>query len=201
MSLADAGVQSLATVYIATTTTDTAGNQHLQQGTFAKTDGTTWLTRICGSPPTSCSCVRLIRSMFLKTCAPCPNCWVTAMSPACGRSSAQQELVGNTHLKDLVTQFGTLTDRTAREALTTQIIYAWAGVENVVLGSRGWYARLLSAMEAFVGAEGGGTPRPAPTPVRFLTTGFMEFAQTEYSQLMAQTWFATPYQAIRLQPR
>ncbi|MFA6971696.1 MAG: hypothetical protein WC208_09885 [Gallionella sp.] len=64
------------------------------------------------------------------------------------------------HLQSLVEQFMAATDVTARQAITTQLIYAWAGVENVDPASRAASmiygnvigdARKLASLEALLG--------------------------------------------------
>ncbi|OGS91986.1 MAG: hypothetical protein A2Z95_03705 [Gallionellales bacterium GWA2_60_18] len=202
MSLADAGVQSIATGYASVNQTDGNGNITQQTSTFTKTDGSTGATA----------------DIWFQTdkAYTIANDWlaetdiVAALPDLEGfgnvRDLHQAILRDSTgHLQDLVQQFIDETDPAARHALTTQLIYAWVGVEDIDPASRAARiiygnvigdARKLATLEAILGEPYLGTwcwgerdPNPHGPASRILLQAFNEFADSIYNQLMAQTHF------------
>ncbi|GAB5606513.1 hypothetical protein TK5_25940 [Sideroxyarcus sp. TK5] len=202
MSLADAGVQSIATGYATVNQTDANGNITKQTSTFTKTDGST-----------SATADIWFQTDKTYTIA---NDWieeadiVAALPDLEGlgnvydlRQTILRDSTG--HLQDLVQQFINETDPAARHALTTQLIYAWVGVENIDPASRAARiiygnvigdARKLATLEAILGEPYLGTwcwgerdPNPHGPASKILLEAFNEFADSVYNQLMAQTHF------------
>jgi len=202
LTLADAGVQSISTGYTAVNQTDANGNITQQTSTFTKTDGST-----------GTSADIWFQTDKTYTIA---NDWlaetdiVAALPDLQGfgnmRDLHQAMLRDSSgHLQELVQQFSNETDPAVRHALTTQLIYAWVGVENVDPASRAARiiygnvigdARKLATLEAILGEPYLGTwcwgerdPNPHGPASKILLQAFNELADSIYSQLMAQTHF------------
>jgi len=202
MSLADAGVQSIATGYATVNQTDANGNITKQTSTFTKTDGSTGATA----------------DIWFQTdkTYTIANDWLTetdivaALPDLEGFGNVRdlhQAILRDSsgHLQDLVQQFINETDPAVRHALTTQLIYAWVGVENIDPASRAARiiygnvigdARKLATLEAILGEPYLGTwcwgerdPNPHGPASKILLQAFNEFADSVYNQLMAQTHF------------
>jgi hypothetical protein len=128
LTLAEAGVQSIATGYTAVNQTDANGNIIQQTATFTKTDGSTGVTADIWFQVDKTNTIA--NDWLIETDA------VSALPDLQGYGNVydlhQAMLRDSTgHLQDLVQQFSNEADPAARHALTTQLIYAWAGVENV----------------------------------------------------------------------
>ncbi|MBW7900131.1 MAG: hypothetical protein H3C26_01520 [Rhodocyclaceae bacterium] len=206
-SLLDVGVTSLATAHSAGSGTDNHGNQHLLQGSFTKADGSIgqmediWfrinLSSTRQENPLDVSAA--IRKM--------PNLDGMGNVASLWQVMAAQEVVSNHRLKDLVEQFANESDSIARQALITQIIYVWTGVEDKDPASRGGYvdARVVFALEALLGESYGqkeganaGTHNPGPNAAQVLMAGYMEHVFLRvYAELMRQTHLQEDYYAIR----
>ncbi|MFA6971699.1 MAG: YqiA/YcfP family alpha/beta fold hydrolase, partial [Gallionella sp.] len=157
LTLAQAGVSSLATGYAVTPTVDAQGNQHNQTGHYTAADGTShamddvWFA------------VDTARTLEKDTVEVSAQIAVLPDLAGFGNvHSLHQAMALDTtrHLQSLVEQFMVATDVTARQAITTQLIYAWAGVENVDPASRAASmiygnvigdARKLASLEALLG--------------------------------------------------
>ena len=201
-TLPELGIQSINTGYTWADVTDANGNYIRELGTFTRFDGTTgsaadvWFNA---------------DKMYTLT-----NEWldvsveIAALPELAGSGtvySLQQAMVGDAsgHLKNLVEQFAAETDANVRHTLVTQILYAWAGVENIdplsrashsIYGNAIGDARKLATLEAFVGEPYLGTwcggthdPNPHGPASKYLLQAFDELAGNTYSQLMAQTHF------------
>ncbi|WP_349617383.1 calcium-binding protein [Azotobacter salinestris] len=200
--LAEAGVKSISTGYVLANQTDANGNITKQTGSFTRTDGSTGITADIW-----------FQTNKTYTIA---NDWL----PETEAVAALPDLQGfgnvydlhqamlrddSGHLQDLVQQFNAETDAAARHALTTQIIYVWAGVEDIdpesraakmIYGNAIGDARKLASLEAFLGEPYLGTwcwgerdPNPHGPASKILLQAFDELADSIYSQLMAQTHF------------
>ncbi len=157
LTLNQAGVSSLATGYAATSTVDAQGNTLGLVGSYTATDGTShamddvWFA------------VDTARTIEMDTVA--VSAQIAALPDIAGFGnvhSLHQAMARDTtgHLQSLVEQFMAATDATARQAITTQLIYAWAGVEHVDPASRAATmiygnvigdARKLASLEALLG--------------------------------------------------
>ncbi len=211
LSLAEAGTKSINTAYTNQNSTDGNGNQHLQTGTFTKTDGTT----------------AAVDDVWFKT--------DTLDTTDEGKVAVNEAIdalpdldgFGNVHslhqamaldisgrLKFLVEQFATENDPTARKDIMLHIMYAWAGVENVDPNSRAatrYYgnaigdARKLETLEAFFGEKYLGTwcwgerdPNPHGKAAPFLLQIFDDLTNYMTHQLMAQTHLKNLFDDIGL---
>ena len=188
-SLTELGIQSIVTAFTTTPSADNHLNQHQQQGSFVKTDGSTGLAediwfRINKASTRQVNPLELpedIRNM--------PE--IKGMGNVASlRQVMAQDATG--HLKGLIEQFIAEADPIARNTLTTQIIYAWAGVEDKDPNSRAATkiygnvigdARKLYAIEALLGEGYLGTwcwgekdPNPHGPAARILLKTFDEFA-------------------------
>ncbi|MDD5297126.1 MAG: calcium-binding protein [Rhodocyclaceae bacterium] len=211
LTLAQAGVKSLNTGYTAQSVTDAQGNQHLQAGSFTKTDGTTskvddvWF---------AVDTVRTVDENLVAVSAD-----IAALPDLAGFGnvhSLHQAMARDTtgRLKSLVQQYAGTTDPTARKAVLTTLIYAWAGVENVDPLSRAaklYYgnvigdARKLATLEAFLGEGYLGTwcwgardPNPHGKAAPILLDAFDQLAAFMDGQLMTQTVYKPLYDGIGL---
>jgi len=201
-TLVDAGVQSIAIGYTNVNQTDANGNTTQQTGTFTRTDGSTGASADIWF---NVDKTNTIATDWLPETAT-----VSALPDLQGygnvRDLHQAILRDSTgHLQDLVQQFNNSTDPAARHELTIQLIYAWAGVENIDPASRSARliygnvigdARKLATLEAILGEPYLGTwcwgerdPNPHGPASKILLQAFNELADSIYSQLMAQTHF------------
>ena len=200
LTLAEAGVQSIATGYTSVNQTDANGNITQQTSTFTKTDGSTGATADIWfqTDKTYTIATDWIEETDIVAALPDLEGYgnVRDLHQAILRDSTG-------HLQDLVQQFIAETDPAARHALTTQLIYAWVGVENIDPASRAARiiygnvigdARKLATLEAILGEPYLGTwcwgerdPNPHGPASRILLQAFNEFADSVYNQLMAQT--------------
>ena len=159
LTLNQAGVSSLATGYTATSTVDAQGNTIGLTGSYTATDGTShamddvWFA------------VDTARTIEMDTVA--VSAQIAALPDIAGFGnvhSLHQAMALDTtgHLQSIVEQFLAETDMTARQAITTQLIYVWAGVENVDPASRAASmiygnvigdARQLASLEALLGGR------------------------------------------------
>ena len=199
-SLADAQVQSIDVAYINSTQVDSNNNQHKQLGHFT----------------TSAGQVRDANDVWFQTdtsfSVPTNQVSVSAEIAAMpliggyGKVADLQQAIAadaSGRLKGLITQFGQTTSISAREALVKEIIFKWAGVENVDPNSRAATqiygnvigdARKLEALEEFIGEEwfgiwcwGTRDPNPHGQAAPVLLKAFDQFAEMIYAQLVAQT--------------
>jgi len=192
-TLADAGVQSIATGNTAANQVDANGNTIKQTGVFTRTDGSTGNSADIWFAVNS---TNTIATEWLPETAA-----VAALPDLQGygnvRDLHQAILRDNTgHLQDLVQQFVNATDVAIRHSLIDQLIYAWVGVENVDPASRGYIAdaRQLYVLEAFMGESytqgygyNAGTPNAGWNAGSYLNGVYKELAAGLYNQLMAQT--------------
>ncbi|WP_145840404.1 calcium-binding protein [Denitratisoma sp. DHT3] len=211
-TLEAAGIRSLNTAYVSTPNTDTHGNQHLQQSTYTKTAGSSGQAEdvwFLTNPASTRQDHPLDVPEDIRTL---PNVAGMGNVGSLWQVMAKQEAEGSDRLKDLIGQFASEADPLARENLITQIIYAWAGVEDKDPLSRATTkiynnpigdARKLYAMEALLGQGYEGTwcwqekdPNPHGPAAAILLKAFDEFASGIAAQLMQQTQFKELYDAI-----
>lgn len=133
LTLEQVGVQSIGTDYSNTTFMDANGNAHMQEGDFSRTGGS---TATMSDVWFGIDSMHTIAQEWL----PVPED-IAALPDLQGYGrvySLHQAMIRDVsgHLKTLVRQFTVETDPAARTALVTQIIYAWAGVENKDPNSR-----------------------------------------------------------------
>ena len=200
LTLEQAGVRSINLTYSESGFVDAQGNAHKQVGTYTTTDDQT----------------RAATDVWVKTDATysVPTDWVdvpddiTALPDAQGYGKVRdlhQAMTMDTtgELKALVTNFTQATTPEDRDALVTQIIYRWAGVQDVdprsraatqIYGNAIGDARKLEALEEFMGEEWAGVwcwgtrdPNPHGRAAPVLLEAWDELKALVYGQLMAQS--------------
>ncbi|MCL5770151.1 MAG: hypothetical protein M1588_02390, partial [Planctomycetes bacterium] len=202
LTLEEAGVRSINVAYSDSSFVDAQGNAHRQVGSYTTTDGQT----------------RAATDVWFKTDATysVPTEWVdvpediAALPDAQGYGKVQDlhqamAMDATGELKALVTAFTQATTPEDRDALVTQIIYRWTGVQDVdptsrasrmIYGNAMGDARKLEALEEFMGEEWVGVwcwgtrdPNPHGRAAPVLLQAWDEFKAFVYGQLMAQTQF------------
>lgn len=200
-TLDELGIAGIATGFSNTATTDSQGNQHLQQGWYTKTDGSSGRAEDIWFAVDLASTRNENPLELSDTLRALPELNGRGNVASLRQVMAQQAAGGSNRLHSLVEQFGTVTDPVARAALVTQIIYVWAGVEDEDPASRGGIddVRKLAAMERFVGeAYTGGTGNNAST---ILLNAFNAFASDISAQLLWQTLAPMHIHALLEYPR
>jgi Ca2+-binding RTX toxin-like protein len=211
LSLADAGVASINTGYSSQNVTDANGNQHLQTGTFTRTDGTTAAVDDVWFKVDPANTIDQTTVDISADIAALPDL------PGFGNVHSlhvAMELDTSGRLKSLVEQFSVETDPTARKEIMLHLMYVWAGVENVDPYSRAatrYYgnaigdARKLETLEEFLGEEYLGTwcwgdrdPNPHGKAAPILLKAFDELTNQMTQQLMAQTHLKSLFDGISL---
>ena len=199
LTLAQAGVQSINTGYGNSTLVDANGSAHKQVGSFTRTDG---------SAATLADVWFGVDNMYTiardQLALPAD---IAALPELHGygqvydlRQAMARDASG--HLKDLVGQFAAESDSTARTAIVTRIMYAWAGVENIDPASRGCNidAQKLATLEAFLGEKYWNAAQTTSNPYYYATQvllqAFDQLADTMSWQLMAQTHLKALFQDI-----
>ena len=196
-TLDELGIAGIATGFSSTATTDSQGNQHLQQGWYTKTDGSSGRAEDIWFAVDLASTRNENPLELSDTLRALPELNGRGNVASLRQVMAQQAADGSNRLHSLVEQLGTVTDPVARNALVTQIIYVWAGVEDEGPASRGGIddVRKLAAMERFVGeAYTGGTGNNAST---ILLNAFSAFASDISAQLLWQTLAPMHIHALR----
>jgi len=196
-SLAGLGIASISTAYTASSTVDANGSSHSQTGTYTTTDGQ---TRTATDVWFKTDSLYSFATELLDVPEDIFN--LPEISGYGHVRSLQQAMVRKSSLKDLVVQFAATINATDRQTLTTQIIYSWAGVENVDPASRtnSYYgnvigdARKLEALEEFVGEEwygiwcwGTKDPNPHGPAAPTVLNAYDMLFEMVYDQLMLQT--------------
>jgi len=202
LTLNEAGVQSLGLAYSQQSVTDAQGNQHLQAGQYVTTGGS---ARSMNDVWFAVDTARTVDNDLVAvsdTIAALPE-----MAGFGNVHSLRQAMARDTsgRLQGLVESFASETDSTARGAILTTLIYAWAGVENIDPNSRAATkiygnvigdARKLATLEAFLGQAYLGTwcwgerdPNPHGPASKILLQAFQNLSAYVSSQLMAQTHF------------
>ncbi|MDD2893857.1 MAG: calcium-binding protein, partial [Halothiobacillaceae bacterium] len=201
-ALAELDIQSINTQYTSGSGIDANGNNHRQQSTFTKTDGSTASTEDIWFQADLASTRNLNQITISETISNLPEIQGRGNVASLRQVMAQQEADEVSTLKDLVEQFAAETDAVARDALVVQIIYEWTGVTGKNQASRGTYigdARKLYAMEALVGEaflQYGTMQNPYSGASGELTSGFAEFTKGISAKLMQQTHCKEMYDAI-----
>ena len=209
LTLEEVGVQSIGTGYTSSTLVDANGNALKQTGSYTTTDGQ---NRAATDVWFRTDSMHTIAGEWVEV----PDD-IAALPDLRGYGQVynlHQAMARDTsgHLKSLVEQFAAESDPVVLNALTTQIIYAWAGVEDkdplsraarIIYGNPIGDARKLYALEAFLGEGYEGTwcwavkdPNPHGPAAAKLLRAFDEFAASITAQLLAQTQLRDFYAAI-----
>jgi Ca2+-binding RTX toxin-like protein len=149
LSMSDAGVKNLKVAYTNSTTTDAQGNAHLQLGSYTKTDGSTQKMNDVWFSVDTARTLNLNPVIVSADIAELPD--VAGMGNVASlRQAMAKDSTGQ--LKGLVQQWLNSTAAT-RDTVINNLIYRWAGVQDVDPASRGPYidARKLAAIEALMG--------------------------------------------------
>jgi Ca2+-binding RTX toxin-like protein len=207
-SLNDSGVASINAAYTNSTNVDSNDNAHKQVGSYTTTGGQArTATDVWFQTDTTYS--------IATTWVDVPED-VAALPNATGYGKVRdlhQAMVLDSTLKSLVIQFTQATTADQRQALITQIIYQWAGVENVDPNSRAATqiygnvigdARKLEALEEFMGQDWYGVwcwgtqdPNPHGHAAPVLLQAFDELSELIYGQLAAQSFLKPLYDKIQ----
>jgi Ca2+-binding RTX toxin-like protein len=202
-SLALAGVASISSQYSDSALVDAQGNAHRQISTFTWASGATgatadvWFRRDMARTvdTQSISLSTAVRAL--------PDAWGTGTISNL-RVAMQLDTSGS--LQGLVEAFAAEDDILQRTKLVQEILYKWAGVEQIDIDSRGGYgydARRLFVLEKFMGEGYLGvyqldyyTADPNNRSVYYLNEAFIQLQERIYAQLMSQTHLKAAYDAI-----
>jgi len=151
LTLEQAGVLSINTGFANSGMVDASGNSHKQLGSYTTSDGQ---SRAATDVWFKVDHMRSVASEWLDVPAD-----IAALPNLKGYGKVydlHQAMVRDASgaLQDLVGQFVNATSSADRQALIPQIIYTWAGVDDIAPDSRGIYmsdARMVFALEAFLG--------------------------------------------------
>lgn len=192
LKLEEAGIQSISLDYTETDITDENENQQVATGTYTKTDGTTGEVGEYNLDTNSSDTVQtewLEEPLDIQNL---PNIRGFGNVYTLHQAMVRDE---SGELKALVEAFAAETDPDVRAALVEQIIFVWAGVEDVNPSSRGSYidARILEALEEFMGeefySEVNGSANPIEEAADTLKDLYNNKYEYIYAQLMSQTHF------------
>lgn len=212
LNLEEAGVKSINVNYTNSSFVDTQGNAHKQIGSYTTTDDQT----------------RAATDVWVQTDATfsMPTEWVDVPDEIALLPDAQgygkvrdlqqaMAMDATGELKALVTAFTHATAPEDRDALVTQIIYRWTGVQDVdptsrasrmIYGNAIGDARKLEALEEFMGEEWVGVwcwgtrdPNPHGRAAPVLLAAWDELKSLVYGQLMSQSHLRGLFQSIAYQ--
>ncbi|MDD0972982.1 calcium-binding protein [Pseudomonas fontis] len=222
LTLAEAQVQALNVGYlepgkpnangeIPGAVIDSNGNQHRQTGTFVRSDGTQGgMNDVWFDADTA-------RTIDLNPVA--VGATIKALPDIDGFGnvrSLHQAMARDTSgvLQALIVQFAASTDEATRKGLLTDIIYQWAGVQDVdpdsraaskIYGNAIGDARRLATLEAFLGQNYLGTwcwgerdPNPHGPAATILLQAFDNLAGVIYSKLMLQTHLSALVDVVKI---
>jgi trimeric autotransporter adhesin len=194
-----------------TSSVDSFGNEHRQLGSYTRTDGSTRVVEDVWFNADASLTIDLSKVEVSLANQALPE--VEGFGNVHNLRLAMQ-LDGSGQLKALVNQFASETNSDVRRDLVVQIVYHWAGVQNVDPNSRAatqFYgnvigdARKLEALEEFVGREYLGTwcwgardPNPHGVAAPILLRTFEELAVYVYGSLMLQTHSRPLFNLIEL---
>jgi hypothetical protein len=208
-ALANSGVQSINVGYANSSHIDPQGNVHRQVGSYTTTDGQS----------------RGATDVWVQTNATysVPTDWVEVSEDIAVLPDAQgygkvrdlhqaMAMDATGELKTLVTAFTQATTPEDRDALVTQVIYRWTGVQDVdptsraarmIYGNAIGDARKLEALEEFMGEEWVGVwcwgtrdPNPHGRAAPVLLAAWDELKALVYGQLIAQSQRKDLFQQI-----
>lgn len=211
LGLADFKIAGINTSFTEHTTVDAQGNVHKQQGTAIDDNGNivaasdVWFavdkldTISSGDAPISEEIARLPQLKGF------------------GNVSDLQQAIANDlsgELKGLLERFASEPDLAKRKALVIDIVYHWAGVEDVdpngraatqIYGNVIGDARKLAVLEKFLAEDYLGTwcwgerdPNPHGPAASILLQTFDRLVSTFYGQLMVQTHFEDAINAVKV---
>jgi len=209
LTLEEAGLKSINVNYTNSSFIDAQGNAHRQVGSYTTTDGQT----------------RTAADVWVQTdpTYSVPTEWVDVPEDIAVLPDAQgygkvrdlhqaMAMDATGELKALVTAFTQAPTPEDRDALVTQILYRWTGVQDVdptsrasrmVYGNAIGDARRLEALEEFLGEEWVGVwcwgerdPNPHGRAAPVLLQAWDELKALVYGQLMSQSHLSGLFQSI-----
>lgn len=212
MSLYEAGVVSINIGYVSSSAVDAQNNAHKQVGNYTTSGGESraavdvWFN----SNPTqsiATSWTELSEDIALLP-------YIQGFGKV--RDLHQSMALDSTgQLQALVSAFAQASTVDERNALITNIIYHWTGVQNVdptsraatrIYGNVIGDARKLEALEEFMGQEWVGTwcwgtndPNPHGPAAKILLDAFNQFTELTYGALASQTFLKPLYSQISYQ--
>ena len=209
LTLEQAGVSGINLNYENETTTDENGNQHKQTGTFIKTDGTTGAVHDVWFDADYANTLDTTDVEISDTIAALPN--IQGFGNVHDLHTA---MALDTELKTLIEQYIAEDDAAARKAMIDNIIFHWAGVEDVDPLSRKpsyFYdnpigdARYLETLEKFLGQKysnrywfGREEENPHEQAAKYLLQGYDILATYVSAELEAQTHCKTLLENIEM---
>ncbi|WP_160473530.1 calcium-binding protein [Cupriavidus sp. SW-Y-13] len=215
LTLTEAGVKSLNVGYRESGSgaggMDANGNDHRQVGSYERTDGTdstmsdVWF-KVDNAKTRERDVLKVDSSI-----AALPELKAAGNVRSLHQAMMRDE---SRRLKELVVQFGAEADRTTRQSLMNELIYRWAGVQDVdpnsraatqIYGNAIGDARKLASLEAFLGDPYLGTwcwgtrdPNPHGSAAPILLQAYDKLVDYVYGQLMLQTHFREVIDAVRV---
>ena len=211
LTLEQANISGINLNYQNSNTTDDNGNQHSQIGSYTKTDGTTSTITDVWFDADYVNAVDKTDIIIPEAIAALPE-----VSGFGNVHSLQTAMALDTsgELKTLVEQYITETDENNRDAILTNIIYYWAGVQNMdpngrnpsrIYGNVLGDSRKLEAIEEFMGEDFLGTwcwgerdPNPHGKAAPYILQMFDKIKDFCKIQILAQTEYKSLLEEIIL---
>lgn len=211
LTLEQANVSGINLDYENSTTTDENGNQHNQTGTFIKTDGSTGLVHDVWFDADYADTISKTEVTIPDNIKTLPE-----ISGFGNVRSLQETMALDTsgELKTLIEQYIAETDATVRKGMINNIIFHWAGVEDIDPLSRKpsyFYdnpirdARYLETLERFLGQKysnsywfGREDENPHEEASNYLLQAYDILAAYVSNELEAQTHCKTLLENIKL---
>lgn len=209
LTLEEAGVKSINISYINSNYVDAQGNFHKQIGNFTTDDG---LTRTAADVWVQTNPAHSLPIEWIDV--PQDIAWLPDAKGYGKVRDLQQSMAMDStgKLKTLVTAFTQATEPEDRDALITQILYRWTGVQDIdptsrasrmIYGNAIGDARKLEALEEFMGAEWVGVwcwgtrdPNPHGRAAPVLLQAWDQLKSIVSGQLMSQSHLRGLFQSI-----
>ena len=223
LTLEQAGVSSISLSYaepgkkdangnVPASVVDSQGNEHRQTGSFTRLDGSVGSIDDVWFDTRSMDTQDQISIEINSEIAALPD--IAGIGNVHSLRSAMA-LDETGQLEDLVKKFAAESDSNARQNIVIDLLYHWAGVQDIEPASRAASqiygnvigdARKLATLEAIVGESYLGTwcwgtrdPNPHGPAAAILLQAFDSFAGAVYSLLMLQTHFSTILSSVDME--
>ncbi|WP_416762636.1 calcium-binding protein [Roseateles sp. So40a] len=199
-TLAEAGVRSISTEYLAADIRDEHGNRIRQVGTFERADGSTggaadvWfrVDPARGQAPEEVPVSADVAAL--------PDLWGFGNLPSLHQAIMKD---GTGLMKGWLQEFVASDDPRERRALLKALLYRWGGVDVRQTGAFESVYEQLPVLEAFLGdrfTQYGGTiyetNSPGAVAGGYLNFVFADFAEELYARLMQQTHLSSFFKAV-----
>ncbi|ELI6664868.1 hypothetical protein RRO09_003449, partial [Salmonella enterica] len=200
LTMKQAGIASINTMYKNSSTTDSQGNLHKQTGSITYTDGSkgqsadVWFNTDTGN--TRYDGDKNIRD-DIRTMP-----YVRGFGNI---TDLHVAMTGNALLESLVREFISDPVKAKSSGLLERIIYSWAGVDGIAADARGEYidARKLAVLESASGKpyknNTNGTTNPLSGAAEVLKAEFAEFSDWVEAHLLAQTLYSEAFGLITME--